>query len=362
MVLIILLLSLVSLASAHGSSELFAGENWETGNIQVRAAGDTLFYLLIRASNHNDTAPLIIWLNGGPGCSSMLGLFEEMGPYVIDKDTFEFHDNPHAWNKFSNMLYVDQPVGVGFGTLTSNSSICGDEACVARDFYKFLIGFMERYPEFMGHDLYLTGESFAGHYIPQMALYILKAKNSWLNLKGIALGNFATNLPIELQRFPLYMLENNLISFVEYIVFKAWTLVCGTAYELGVSNSYLIKYCGLARRHSGSGRIINPYDIRENVTYDPLDKFVQEYLKQEHIQKRMGINRPDYKMFNPLVYMKLQWDTPVSYSPKVEALLDSGMEVLMYFGDKDLICNWRAGEALEQRLQKNAPQEVCSRQ
>ena len=72
-----------------------------------------LYFLMAESRGDPDTDPLVIWLNGGPGCSSMLGLFTENGPYNFKfdaehvKDPFVLEKNDFSWNSEANVMYVD---------------------------------------------------------------------------------------------------------------------------------------------------------------------------------------------------------------------------------------------------------------
>ena len=73
-----------------------------------------LHYVYIDSMDEPDFDPVVIWFNGGPGCSSLLGLFQENGPWVIDDGETEIKANPYSWNRRANMLYIESPAGVGF--------------------------------------------------------------------------------------------------------------------------------------------------------------------------------------------------------------------------------------------------------
>ena len=142
-----------------------------------------------------DKDPLIIWLQGGPGCSSMLGLYTENGPYNFKfdkdhvKDPFELVKNKFSWNNAANVMYVDQPIGTGFSFTDSWSAFRMTEDQVAEDFYIFIHNFLLKYPKFQGREIFLTGESYAGHYIPVIARTLQLKDDPWINLAGLAIGN-----------------------------------------------------------------------------------------------------------------------------------------------------------------------------
>ena len=77
--------------------------------------GRFVHYIFIEAeSDSQASAPVTVWFNGGPGCSSLEGLFTENGPYSMDPMSGKLTRNHFSWTRRSNMLYVEQPVGVGF--------------------------------------------------------------------------------------------------------------------------------------------------------------------------------------------------------------------------------------------------------
>ncbi|KAJ6817183.1 serine carboxypeptidase-like 42 [Iris pallida] len=158
-------------------------------------AGRSLFYYFVEAEGdaaHNK--PLTLWLNGGPGCSSMGGgAFTELGPFFPRGDGRGLVINKHSWNKVSNLLFVESPAGVGWSySNTSSDYTTGDEK-TADDMLMFLMGWYDKFPEFKSRGLFLTGESYAGHYIPQLAIALLNHnKHSTgfrFHIKGVAIGN-----------------------------------------------------------------------------------------------------------------------------------------------------------------------------
>ncbi|KAL7181656.1 hypothetical protein ACSBR1_040532 [Camellia fascicularis] len=157
--------------------------------------GRTLFYYFVEAdSPHPLLLPLTLWLNGGPGCSSLgFGAFMEHGPFQPRSDGVLLK-NKYSWNLESNMLYVESPIGVGFSySNTSSDYINWNDTQTAQDNLQFIINWFKEFPSYRDSDLYLTGESYAGHYIPQLAALLLdynKQPNiKPVKLKAIALGN-----------------------------------------------------------------------------------------------------------------------------------------------------------------------------
>ncbi|KAL7117805.1 hypothetical protein ACP275_03G096100 [Erythranthe tilingii] len=156
--------------------------------------GRSLFYYFVEADNEPDHKPLTLWLNGGPGCSSIGGgAFTELGPFFPNGDGRSLRVNSKSWNKASNLLFVESPAGVGWSySNTSSDYTCGD-ASTAMDMHVFLMEWFKKFPTFKTRDLFLTGESYAGHYIPQLAIALLDhnehSPKFKFNIKGVAIGN-----------------------------------------------------------------------------------------------------------------------------------------------------------------------------
>ncbi|OIT24634.1 serine carboxypeptidase-like 45 [Nicotiana attenuata] len=147
--------------------------------------GRALFYYFVEADSENAASlPLTVWLNGGPGCSSVgFGAFME-----------------HV----SNMLYVESPIGVGFSySNTSLDYTNWDDTATAKENVQFILNWFKKFPQNRNSDVYLAGESYAGHYIPQLTVLLLdhnrKPNVKPINLKSIALGNPLLDLEISVK-------------------------------------------------------------------------------------------------------------------------------------------------------------------
>ncbi|KDR80630.1 hypothetical protein GALMADRAFT_240974 [Galerina marginata CBS 339.88] len=211
------------------------------GNIPVQRAGhpnDTLFFIGVEKSRGSLTAlstpsnrdPWGIWLNGGPGSSSMYGMFLENGPININGD-YSASPNPYGWNKLADYFWIDQPVGVGFSTSDSNGYAL-DEDQIGRDFMGFLGNLVKVFPSLATRPLYLTGESYAGQYIPYITKAYFAMKNPPVQLAKIAIGDGTfTSEPVFELLPALSVLETypQIIGYDQdvYNYFKAQTAYCG---------------------------------------------------------------------------------------------------------------------------------------
>ena len=161
--------------------------------------GAMLHYWLTLSESQPTTDPLVVWLQGGPGCSSLFGLLYENGQlhFSGDKDATgapTLVQNPYAWTKVANMLWLEQPVGVGFSYCQSGNCTCDYEGCAfGVDAYGFFVNFFGAYPELAKLDFHISGESYGGVYVPFVADAVLKGNqqggNTPVNLKGILIGN-----------------------------------------------------------------------------------------------------------------------------------------------------------------------------
>ncbi|KAJ7479835.1 alpha/beta-hydrolase [Mycena latifolia] len=166
------------------------------GNVGVNRADHpnaTLFFWAFEKANGTltgsaaNTDPWIIWLNGGPGSSSMIGLMTENGPLQVTGD-YSIVQNNFSWNKLADTFWIDQPVGTGYSTSDANGYV-PDEDQMGRDFVEFLSNIVKIFPSLAKRPLHLTGESYAGTYIPYITKTIFSTPNPPVNLTKIAVGD-----------------------------------------------------------------------------------------------------------------------------------------------------------------------------
>lgn len=154
------------------------GESHWAGHVDV-TKDRRLFYWFFNSRNDPAHDPIIIWLNGGPGSSSMFGLFNEVGPCQLNMDAKTTRANPHAWNDNASILFLDQPAGVGFSMLTENSKLPSDDFDGAEDFQTFLKVFFEKaFPERKDLPIHVAAESYGGHFGPVYLSHIQQAQKN----------------------------------------------------------------------------------------------------------------------------------------------------------------------------------------
>lgn len=154
--------------------------------------------------------PVSVWLNGGPGSSSLFGLFDENGPYTLTLDG-KLILNEYSWNRNSSVIYIDNPVGTGF-SYTTHSCYVSTEEEVGQGILNMLQQFFKLFPELSANPFFLTGESYAGKYIPAIAHAIHTSENkSGINLQGVAIGDGWTD-PINQLVYGDYLYQLGLID------------------------------------------------------------------------------------------------------------------------------------------------------
>jgi cathepsin A (carboxypeptidase C) len=92
-------------------------------------------YMFTESQGNPETDPLVIWFNGGPGCSSMLGFAQEIGPWKMDDEDTKFYKNEYSWNKFANLLFIESPAGVGYSKCKTTESCIWNDDNSAEDNY-----------------------------------------------------------------------------------------------------------------------------------------------------------------------------------------------------------------------------------
>ncbi|KAG8368333.1 hypothetical protein BUALT_Bualt15G0034700 [Buddleja alternifolia] len=307
--------------------------------------GRALFYYFAE-SEYASSKPLVLWLNGGPGCSSMAGgAMTELGPFRVNPDGKTLWHNEYSWNSLANVLFLESPAGVGFSY--SNTTVEYGDKNTAADSYTFLVNWLERFPEYKTRDFYITGESYAGHYVPQLASLILKnnkiTNQTVINLKGIAIGNAEIDFEDELSGMYDYFWTHALISDEHH---EAIIKNCDFSSSASVSSA-----CNSVLDQADAARgTIYYYDIYAPLCpsspnsssvsgFDPCSgDYAFTYLNTPEVQKAFhanvtGIPGP-WNSCNGTIFSYWK-DRPDTILPTIKQLMASGIRVWIYSGDTD---------------------------
>ncbi|KAH9739671.1 serine carboxypeptidase-like 50 [Citrus sinensis] len=171
------------------------------------ATGSAIFYAFYEAQTPTSPlsqTPLLLWLQGGPGCSSMLGNFLEVGPWRVThrpnttQQQLALEPNLGSWNRISGIVFLDNPIGTGLSFAVTNDEIPRNQSSVAKHLFAAINGFIDLDPLFKNRPIYVTGESYAGKSIPSIGYHILKQNkrvpvSKREKLHGVAIGNGLTD-------------------------------------------------------------------------------------------------------------------------------------------------------------------------
>ena len=163
---------------------------WFSGFLPV-GGRKQLHYVFVEAETSPSTAPLLLWLNGGPGCSSLDGLMYEHGPLLVSHDGTELVRNPHAWSTMANVLYLEAPAGVGFSYSTDPQDYKGMGANqTSTDNLEALLAWFQLFPEYSRNRFYISGESYGGIYVPTLSDKVFRS-GKFPQFAGFLVGNGA---------------------------------------------------------------------------------------------------------------------------------------------------------------------------
>ncbi|KAG9440610.1 hypothetical protein H6P81_020775 [Aristolochia fimbriata] len=183
----------------------------ETGYVGVgESSRDQVFYYFVESERNPDEDPLVLWLDGGPGCSALCGLVYEIGPFQFKDAKYEgslqpaLHLNPYSWTKVSNIIFTDQPVGTGFSYSIGTADYNNSDTKSVKQLHEFLRKWLLAHPRFMSNPLYVGGVSYAGKIVPILALEIINGNDdaghkSFLNFKGYFVGNPVTGSQVDIK-------------------------------------------------------------------------------------------------------------------------------------------------------------------
>ncbi|KAG6889891.1 hypothetical protein C0995_013867 [Termitomyces sp. Mi166 len=297
-------------------------------------ATESIWFWFFAARNNSDKAPLALWFNGGPGSSSMLGLFQELGPCRISNDSSTVSLNPFSWNNEANVLFIDQPVGVGF---SHGDLKVGTSQAAAADVWSFLQIFFKdsRFSKFLANDLAIWTES-----------YFLSQNEA---IDAGTVSGFKLNLKV---------LGDPLSQYAGYITYAG-----SNPYHALVSSSTISRANTSWTSNSGcraqalSLQITNCYNGGSNSVYyvltanpDPYPPDIARYLASIRTQVGAEVS---WQETNENVYRNFAstGDWMRNSRPNLETVINAGVRVIVYDGDADYILNFNGVEAMVNALQ-----------
>ena len=300
------------------------------------------FYWLCPARTGDKAAPLLIWLNGGPGSSSMMGLFLENGPYWIADDG-SLHTRNASWNNKFDVLYVDQPAGTGF-SVAQEGAYARNQDDVAEAFSAFLANFYGAYPETRTKQLWLTGESYAGKYLPAIAARFV---THGIPVAGVAVGNgltcpremtltvpasyYAVGILDQSQRDRAYRLALDIAAHID----------AGRWSNATAARSVLFDYIDGA---NGPNSAPNVDSILKYGEYD--ESHVSHFLNKAETKRTLNLPADaTWRQESKAVHENLYDDIMKPYDKLLVPILQAGVPVLLYQGQLDVRDGVAATEA-----------------
>jgi len=343
------------------------GLNWKpsfnqfSGYLNLKGTHKFIHYWLVEVENAApETAPLVFWTNGGPGCSGLIGFMTEQGPFRPDADG-NLLPNPYAWNKISNMVFLEQPVGVGFSySEVSDDYKIGDDQA-AQDNLATILSFLVKFPQFNNTPLFITSESYGGHYMPELADAIIKYNDAndfnKLNFKGFAVGNpytdYYSGVGAQMETYwgkqllpkPLWdtYIANNCTDPLQQMNSSTCSfLLLDFMKKIGNLNPYALDYpvCVSTQQKHMFKFLFQTENIEE---YEPCeDNYASNYLNKIEVKESLNVKSnieweecsrtTKYNLMDKMLHMQHYYKTILNSKTHPD------LRVLVYSGDDDGVC------------------------
>ncbi|EMR09305.1 hypothetical protein PNEG_02265 [Pneumocystis murina B123] len=341
-----------------------------------------LYYYFFESRSSPLKDPLVLWLEGGPGCSSLFGLFFTIGPSKYDqKDNYVYY-NPWSWNHRSSLIFLDQPVDVGFSY--SDNQKVSSTAHASWNFYIFMILFFTAFPQYSHLDFHMAGQSYAGHYLPIFASEIAQYRKYPLNL---------TDIPASLERLPeinikSIMIGNGIVDpynqmpYVYYVGCDSspWGRMLSKEQCKAMRHSipkcrYFLELCGefsscectcFSSITACNTFFLEPFLMRSINLYDRRTKSEGD-IDEEYKNFSNFINQ-NKDFFNATSkYIFCNFNVTDRFHKKgelsesvvffIKLLLINNIKVLIFSGDQDIICNWYGTASWVHKMKWNGSKE-----
>ncbi|KAM0859085.1 hypothetical protein ACQ4PT_047446 [Festuca glaucescens] len=359
-----LLFLFLLLARATAADVVFPKEALPTksGYLPIPAANASLYFAFYEATDPltaPESTPLLVWLEGGPGCSAMLSNFLQLGPYLLDSGNASLSPNPFAWNRRFGLLFLDGPLGTGYSDVLTTAAIPTNQSTIAAHTVAAIQSFLDAQPGiFRARPLFITGESYAGKSVPTTGALILATnpalpERERINLRGVAVGNGIVHPVAQVTTHADAAYFMGLINArqrreaeamqaetVELIKEARWP-EASSAWERLVS--WLEKAAGVATLLDVSVQGGSFLD------FAGLQGFLNDGEVKAALRAREGA--ASVEACSTAVYTALQDDIMKSAKGEVEALLKTETRVLLYEGVRDAKLGPVAAEAWLPELQ-----------
>lgn len=299
--------------------------------------GNHLFFWFFPSSK-NSRAPLLIWLNGGPMISSMLGVFYETGPLEMlnDMDHVYIKKRQHSWADPFSMLYIDSPVGAGYSyTESGTAGIRVTQEGITQDLYSFLEQFYLMFPEYKHRELYIGGQSYAGKYVPYFAHHIhqrIQKGKTDIPLTGIYIGGAFYDPPVQNLAYFEYLYSMGVISHAQK---RKYQRMANREFENFQKNSKknlnMIDIQMLVLPYVGLNTLDN-YVTGEQVRLDAITSVMSD----ESTRSAVHVGNRTFITFNLELFEKFGKEFFISVKPEMAVVLNN-YKVLLFTGDYDVI-------------------------
>ncbi|CAH2104266.1 unnamed protein product [Euphydryas editha] len=316
------------------NSKLFLGVDSYSGFITVNKTYNSnifFWYFPIDNKRVNET-PWIIWLQGGPGASSLLGLFEEIGPFKLSPAGV-LKKNPYTWLQNHSLVFIDNPVGTGYSFTEQTEGFLKDMNTYATHLHEVVQQLLQIYPELRSAPLYIAGESYAGKYVPALGIEIHKHKNIpgfEVNLQGLMIGNGLTDPQLISQAtLPFYyfgLLDKEQIKTIDPLI-KLLQNDIATNKSVGAKMKWnLVVAVSLYLSHQK-----HAYNfLKDEIT----TKSYVNFLKTPEVKRALHVGDINYSAVNFTVNWYMATDF-LSSSKKIFEELLINYRVLAYCGNLD---------------------------
>ncbi len=272
-----------------------------SGFLPIENTQKQLHYVLVESEKEPASDPLVLWLNGGPGCSSLEGFFYEHGPFTVADahappninfagdasanagESDKLVRNPWSWSRAANVLYIEAPAGVGFSFSPDKSDLKTGDNQTAADNLAALESFFGRFPEFQSNPFYVSGESYGGVYVPTLSQKIYQAGSSFKgNMKGYLVGNGVFDDVDSRPTHVPFLFGHGFVSTTLYD--KILSTCDPTFYNISKECEVLIDQIEEPPRMNG-------YDAYRTCYSPPSDSAAQHLQQRPRLSKRLKMSR-----------------------------------------------------------------------